>query len=683
MKLTVPKGQLTLPEKFRFEIEQNSAFFSSDGAASVAATIPATPADLEKLEFPTRTARRNRFVNLFPATIESGAFRKNGVLVVTSATRDGITCAVALEDSEFYAQHKDTPLKQLFAQRVLTTYSTPAGWYDYFFAIYTGEVSSDIFRLFPVAVGEGEPYQINNRPLHQSTTTTDTILQLEHAARIIKEGDDDVAVPDGYGIAPFLQLPAFLELMFELCGYTVRENCFRSNADLAQLVLLHNCSDVLCLGKVDFSDLVPGCSVKDILDWILAKFHAQIVVDPASASVDILLLDDILHAGYDLDLTGRLLDGITHSFSRSSRIVLRPDTSLEGAAPAAETLEDLLKKYGAASEISEFSGDDDMGLVLRRATGVYYEQGPFIGSRRVGTNYFAYDRRNSDESEEHSWNDLIPPMVFTDGILMPYIGTRKHRNSSYHGSTRDEDQDIIIVAYAGRSVPATITGGVAGGNPRRLTPQEYYAGHYMYGTTQKYDNTGTLRAGGYNLNGPEIFERFFARYNKMLRNNLIRVEGRFDLTTAEILRFDLYRVKLFRGQPMIPIALRYEVGQSVRCTKAAFYLCKDYEDGVDDTPTVIPPPSFRWVLDESEVSSFRARVQAEHPSLTIITQYDDTEENPQIFLPAPTDAGQTSAPIARTVKAGYNSQAPQNGRITFITVETATVNIWFTSEAIS
>ncbi|MBR3653257.1 MAG: hypothetical protein IKN60_04815 [Bacteroidales bacterium] len=680
MKLTVQKGELTLPENFSFEIEQNSAFFSSDGAASVAATIPATPADQEKLGFPTRTARRYRFANLYPATIESGAFRKNGVLIVTSATRDAITCAVALEDSEFYSQHKDTPLKQLFAQRVLTTYSTPDAWYDYFFSIYSGATASTVFRLIPVAVGEAGDYQVNNRPVIPSSVSSDTIFALEKDVRIVKEGDADVSVPQGYGIAPFLQLSAFLETMFELCGYTVQSNCFRTNADLQQLILLHNCSDVLCLGQVDFSDLVPGCTVKDILEWIRQKFHAQIVVNPTTATVDILLLEDIITAGYDLDLTGRLLDGITHTFNRSSRVILRPDTSLEGAAPAAETMEDLLKKYGAATEIAETSGDDDMGLVLRRATGDYYEQGPFIGSRRVGSNYFTYDRRNSDESEEQSWSDLTPPMVFVGGVLMPYIGGRKHRNSSYNGSTRDEDQDIIIVSYAGRSAAVTISGsGVSGGNPRRLTPQETVAGHYFYGTTQKYDNTGALRSGGYNLNGPEIFERFFARYNKMLRNNLIKVEGRFDLTAAEILQYNLYSTKLFRGQLLLPVALQYEVGRSVRCLKAAFYICKDYEDGVDDTPTVIPAPSFHWVLDESEVTAFRASVQAAHPSLTIITKYSD--EAPQIFLPAPTAAGQSSAPIARTVLAGYNQQAEHNGRYTFITVETATVNIYFTSAA--
>ncbi len=686
MKLTIQRGELTLPENFSFEVEQNSAFFSEDGALSVAATIPATPADLQKLDFPTRTARSTRFANLFPAMIQSGPYRKAGVLVVTSASREGITCALALEDSEFYAQYKETPLKQLFAQRVLTTYSTPDDWYDYLFDVYAGTAQSSIFRIFPVAVGEAAAPDVNNRPVGQQSAQSDTIFPLEHVKRTSVEGDDDVLVPDGYGIAPFLQLPAFLDLMFELCGYTVTENCFATNDDLKDLVLLHNVSDVICAGRIDFSDLVPNTTVEGILEWLTQKFHAQIVVHPASKTVKILLLQDILSAGYDADLSGRLLGQITNTFSRSSRVILRPGTSLEGAAPAAETLEDLKLKYGTVTELPENANYDDMGLVLRRATGDYYEQGPFISARRVGSNIFTYDRRNSDESQEHGWTDLTPPMVFVDGVLMPYIGERKHRNTSYNGSARDEDQEIIIVTYAGLSSPVTSTNASnsasTGRNPRRITQQEYYAGHYFYGTTQKYDNTGTLRsAAAYNLNGPEIYERFFARYNKMLRNNLIKVEGQFDLTAAEILQYDLYHTKLFHGQPMLPVALRYEIGGKVRCLSASFYLCKDYEDGVDDTPTTIPAPSFRWVIDESNVETFRATVQQAHPSLTVITKY--TDDDPQIFLPAPTAAGQTTAPIVRTVAAGYNQRSSQSGRYTFITLETAEVNIAFTAAALS
>ena len=78
MKLVTENGELTLPTNFSFEIEQNSAFFSEEGAASIAATIPATPGDQAKLGFPGRIARKNRYVNSFPATIQKGIFQKKG-----------------------------------------------------------------------------------------------------------------------------------------------------------------------------------------------------------------------------------------------------------------------------------------------------------------------------------------------------------------------------------------------------------------------------------------------------------------------------------------------------------------------------------------------------------------------------------------------------------------------------
>ena len=52
MKLITDKGELTLPANFSFEVEQNSAFFSEEGAASIAATIPATPKDQSSSDSP-------------------------------------------------------------------------------------------------------------------------------------------------------------------------------------------------------------------------------------------------------------------------------------------------------------------------------------------------------------------------------------------------------------------------------------------------------------------------------------------------------------------------------------------------------------------------------------------------------------------------------------------------------
>ncbi|MBO6168497.1 MAG: hypothetical protein J6O51_00845 [Bacteroidales bacterium] len=705
MKLRVPNGDLNLPEGFSFEIEQNSAFFSDDGAASVAATIPATPADLAALERPTRIARNTRFANLFPAILSAGAFQKKGTLVVESASLDGITCAIALEDSDLYANHKETNLKELFATQVLTTYNTPAAWYAYLFNVYAGAIADPRFRLIPVSVNHSETggYQVNNEPEVSFAGTLPETFPLKHSPRIVTEGDESVSVPEGYGIAPFYLLYAFLEDMFTLCGYSIGTNCFRTKSALNTLLLLHNCSDVICNGRIDCSDLVPNKTVQDILEWLRAKFHAQIVVHPAESTVDIVLLEDILSGSFDLDLTGKVLGHPAYSFSRSSRIVITPDTSLEGAAPAAETIEELKDKYGVVNEDST-----EMGITLDRPTGRYYEIEADLHSvsgnpalRLIGTNYFRYDRHNSQEEEQLQPADLMPPMVYAGDyacILMPYIGERSHRNTGLKGSTngKDEDQEIIIVDYAGRTATQTSfsTGGsseaVSGSssNHRRGSLSAIVSGRYFYGTTQKYDNNGDLRPGKYTLNAPEMYERFFAGYNKMLRNNLVKVEGQFDLPVGDILSYGMYTLKLLDGQKLLPVSLRYEVGRKVRCLSAAFYVLKDYVDGQEDAPTTVPAASYKWKYVDSEKDTAVAEVQEQNPEHTIAAVYDDeySRGEKHFFIPAPTYAGMLSPILERTINIGYWWNANPHGPgadMRFDVIETRTINTNFISVAVS
>lgn len=713
MKLKVEKGELILPEGFSFEIEQNSAFFSENGAASVAATIPATPADLEKLGHPTRIARRERFVNLFPAILSHGAFQKKGTLVVNSVSDDGITCAIALEDSDFYSKHKDTNLKELFAAKVKTDYSTPAAWYAWLFGVYDGSVASDEFRVIPVAVNysDGE-YQVNNEPIYPGEGAG--IWELQHDVRIVKEGDAEVSVPEGYGMAPFYLLYRFFEDLFSLCGYTVGENCFRAKDRLNRLLLLHNCSDVICKGRIDCSDLVPNKSVSEILEWMLHRFHAQVIVHPTDATVDIVLLEDILSAGCDLDLSDKLLAKLTTTFSKSSRIVFTPDTSLEGAAPAADTIQALVKKYGSVKPLDEagWRSYKDQGLVLRLSTGQYYEiyasftsavarnstrtvsggssrsstprsgsgtsNGPATRPSRkvtlgsdswhgIGSNYFRYDRDNAEGTEERTPADLMAPMVFVGNVLMPYVGSRTHRNTSYDGSLKDEDQEIIIAEYAGLAVAATGTPG----------------GHYYYGTTQPYDNTGAIRDGGHGLDTESWFPDFFRIYNRILLNNRVEVEGRFDLSIPQLMDFQMYALKHLDGQRCLPTYLQYEVGRKIRCLNARFLVVKDYTDGIDDDPVAVPEPAFKWQLNETEVAAAKAAGQSQYPSYSVVVVYDDDYSSGEadLFIPAPTAAGQRSVIIQRTVKVGYMARTGRES-YEFQELYSTTANVWFDSVAV-
>lgn len=739
MKLIVEKGELNLPEDFSFEIEQNSAFFSEDGAASVAATIPATPADLAKLDNPTRIARSSRYVNLFPAILSHGSFQKKGTLVVESASKDGITCAMALEDSDFYSKYKDTKVRDIFGDAKISRNTGVSVCYNYLWNVYVhgGDYVSgnstqhtDI-RVFPVAVNydsEDDSFQVNNEPQYQGNSG---VWPLLHSERTVKEGDDNIAVPDGYGIAPFLTLSGFFKQLFYQCGYTVRNNCFGS-APLSNLVLLHQCSDVICKGRILYADLVPNKTVKEMLEWINNKFHAQIVVYPASDLVDIVLMEDILAAGYDKDLTGKLLGNLTTSFSKPSRVVLVPDTSLEGAAPATDTLQELKAKYGSVTELDEAGWDayTGQGLLFRKATGMYYEvilsytknaglvngvstrshttSSHSYGSSRssstssgttvrrssarqigmdswekVGSNYFTYDRKNSDETEEFTQEDLMPPMVFVNGMLMPYIGERKHRNTTYQESAVDEDQEIMICDFAGLSASCTQYSNVHTGADDATA----YAGeHYYYGTTQKHDNAGETRTGGYDFTPEGMMPYLFERYNQILLNNKITLEGRFDLSIQDIIGWKMYSLKLMDGQKLLPAFLSYEVGKKIRCLNAKLLLVKEFADAVADEAITIPEPSYQWVLNDTDILAVKAAWQAQYSDKTIYLAYNDPEDTSQeLFIPAPTAAGQTSAVLAYPVKVGYytrNGPASNPTGWTWTDVGTDTVNIWFDSEAI-
>lgn len=631
MKLVTDKGELTLPSDFSFEVEQNSAFFSEDGAASIGATILATPSDQAKLGFPNRIARKNVFVNAFPASIQKGVFQKKGVLVIANATEESITCSMALEDSEFYSQHKDKKLRDIFSARVLANMTSPAAWSEWLIRVY--KAPSDVypaFRLVPVAVNYNEEqgtYQVNNEPDMQGSS----IYNLLHASRYVQEGDKRVSVPEGYGLAPFLTLDAFFSELFSLLGYTVGRNCFHDHPALQNLILLHNCSDVVCNNRISYADLVPNKSVSEILEWMQQKFHAQIAVHPESNVVDILLLEDVLNSHSDMELTAEIIGSPAYTYGKSSRVVITPDTSLDGAEAASETLSDLKAKYGNYIECNEqqFSVAYPGTLALRLSTGDFYLVDTSSQKKRLGSNYFKYDRKNADGSEDFSPEDLMPPMVYVNGILMPYIGERKHRNTSYNNSKQDTDQDIIIADYAGLAS----------------------TGHYLYATTQKYDDAGNIRQGRHNLNADDLYFLFWAKYGNILLNNKIEVEAEFNLSIEEIFKYDLYKLKQYNGQMLLPTYLKYEVGKRIKCLNTKFLLVKTFEDGRQDEPIPAPEPMLRWVFNDTELEA----IDAEEPpyGCDYVREWADEDQykvpRPDFQLQEPEYRGQQSYHISRVI----------------------------------
>ena len=645
MKLYTDNGELTLPDDFSFEIIQNSAFFSQDGTISIPATIPATPADHAKLGWPVRLGRKDRYMNAYPVRLENGIFQKRGTLVVDSATSRGITGSIALENSDLYSKFKDKQIKDLMADEIDSSYSTVSAWMVYFNTIYILPLNSQ-YRIFPVAVEKDDElgYQINNEPKMESGHP---VFSLLYEARQIREGDEYVAVPDGYGIAPFLLLSAAVKKIINKCGFTVTYNCFAADNRLKDLVLVHNCSDAICSGILHIADLLPSCKVGEFLQWLQKKFNVAVDINSSTLTAQVVLMESILSGTPDVDITGKCLDEMTYNYSPSSRVILKSDTSLDGAKPAAETLEELIEKYGSCSDVTEAQfrtyGQMPDGLVRRKSTGDYYiikrdvAHGNYTPSyviERIGSSYFTYDRHNSDQSETQDAADLMPPMVFQNTMLMPYIGNRVNCRTGINEQQEDTSQDIIIVERAGLA---------SGGN-------------YMYGTTQASDNAGVARSGKYEIFGQQLYLQYWHLFNKMLRNNRVSVSTNLILTTKDLLQYDLYRLKQLDGQRMIPMSLQYEVGRKIRCMNAAFYLVKDFEDGVDDSETIMPSTMYKWVANLSELWSIWDDIEDMYPAsdYEIRTEYTSNDQYhgdlPPVYLPSPTSLGQVAYKIQREME---------------------------------
>jgi hypothetical protein len=599
MRLITENGQLDLPTDFAFEISQNSPVFSYEGTQSVPTNLPTSARNLAALGFPTRLARTGKYKRKFSAILDAGVYQKAGQLIIDTAEKKaGIVGAVMLNESDMYSRIKDVKLTEVFEKIVRNDYSGTtdpvSSWYNHIFSCMTG-VQFDDFTAFPVAVNFNEQtgYEVLNCPDHTSGSDP---WALKWAARDIVQGSETISVPSGYGVTPFLFLYRVLELLFAEYGYTVNANPFKDNALLKKVVILNNTADTLCKGVINYSDLVPSCTISEFLKFIENKFLTHVYIKPDSKTVDIIPLEAVLSGDPDIDLSERINGEISYIFTDTKEVDISSVTALEGAAPAAVTIFDLGKKYATMVKIDEQAWQQyDWGscppwennLVIRKATGHFYDihfrrvGGP-TNATHLGTNYFRYFT-NKQQAREYKSIDMMPPMVevilaevnlLEVRLLCPYIGESRHINTVYNDSPDSAEQKIIVVYSAGRAAELAL--------PAFNTVHKgTIAAKYYLGTTQKYDNSGAQWC-SYDLTTTDIYKLFFKKWNAVIRNCGTQIECRVDYTDTQLLSLKLERLKMLRGQLLLPESLSFNVSRYISHNSSRFLLIKNMLPITDD-----------------------------------------------------------------------------------------------------
>lgn len=664
MRLTTQNGQLDLPKDFAMTMRRTNPFLSEEGDASLPCTLPASENNKRVLQHTERIDRSTRHTNKIAASLQCGPITKHGQLIIDTVHRlDGIDVSFAIENSDLYSQFKDKTLKEIFREAnngtgyKRTDFDSIYYWMTYLNGIYRGDISDPDFTIFPVAIAA---YEENDERVYQTNNEISSGV-LVWQKRTVREGDVNMMVPDGYGISPFLYLHRLVALVFSVLGYSVTANCF-AVSPYSKLVVLNNSSDTLVKPVINYADLSPNCKLSEFLDFLLKKFHAQAAIDSTAKTVRIAFMEDLVAATPTEDITDRVNGDMTLAIAPTSRVVLSSKTDIEDAAAAEETFDKLMEKYGFFVGLNE----NDFGkigtsqqpyfdcLVLRKATGEFFvlERDMSNGQqtqRRLGTNYFTYDRRNSDESEQFAADDSMPPMVAIgktgSQTIVPFIGERRHFHTSYLGSETDMEQEIMIVQeYSGLG-----TALARGGTTQKHVPLP----------ASPYETVLQFALDPY-----ELYKKFWKRYNEMLLNNKVTLSGTVEYSLTELMQLDMVSPKMFRNQVLIPEAMEATLSGKVSNGESSFILAKGYEDGIADTD--IQPGTVKrlkwvfhdnqrefveewWRLNEDDI--VRQIEMTAHNQVEEIGIYDYqfnfVDDLPDAYIGPPIKAGQQSATITR------------------------------------
>lgn len=357
---------LDLPSDFSISIEDSNPIFNDRGSQSIPATVPPTSANRRILGFPERAdSNINPHYQSLPASVSDGIYIRHGITNIISASlKDGIELNIGFDNSIAYQKWMDKKLNKLSELPVFIPESTGGGYpIDWLFEFlernYEGaNPQKDDFAVFPLALSkedvDGKTYwEILNLFGEHGLTQPSKVM------RVMDGTVTEVTVPEGYCVSPFLRVWRVLELIFTDLGLTVDRNPFKEDQELARLVVLNNTADAICRAKIDYSDLLPDCTVEEFLNALRVRFGLIYNIDYNSRTAILRLIRDIVHKPYNKTFDDMLCDYPKISYETPKYIKLSAKTSIEGASPACERFEDFirgldLKKLHMGADVSEW-----------------------------------------------------------------------------------------------------------------------------------------------------------------------------------------------------------------------------------------------------------------------------------------------------------------------------------------
>lgn len=627
LRIEVNGGVLDMPDDFKLELELTSPIFNTRGSQSPSFTLPGSSTNLRLLGFPNRLDRHVK-LHTVDAVLADGPFHRQCKLNILTAGPDGIEMSVGTDESLIYAAWSDVKLRDIEGWPVYTPEaSTDAERVNLLInmldLVYRRTLDTD-YHVFPVAVerhGSGDEvnYTVANE-IKISSISPESSLIYEQRQITATSGSDTatVTVPRGYGLVPFLRVGRLLSLLFDLYGITLEENPFERDPQLARLVVLNNTLDAICAGYLDYRDMLPDCTVNDLLDSLFARFGAVVYLHAATMTACIVLLRDSLSAAPTADWDSLTACRPKISVTAPQSLKLSSPTSYEGAAPAEESYDAFMDKNGRLVDTRTDFGGLYTGalLTLHHFSGNIYKNITTIKGNTQNTvtslyssMFFPWFREYDDmETYELSGKDECVPMApvpFTnvsDASLpaemycpMFLCGVRNAhtvvngRLSIDTDDTVNASTDLAFCFAHGELADADLSFGRFYGSPfcRSLTGSRYVDAE---GNEYTYSLTYVGEDGAYN--------RFFREFDAMLRHANHTVELELNFTRPLINSLDLSKPVMLMGQllmldktsQVLPMHGVSAALTTLRSTK----LLEPFDLAVEQNPRQIVPQRNAW-----------------------------------------------------------------------------------------
>ena len=443
--------------------------------------------------------------------------------------------------------------------------------------------------------------------------------------------DNNVAytMPIGYGITPFLKFTYILRYLFSHLGYTLVESIFDTDISFQKMCLLNNTIDAIVAGVIDYAQLVPDVSVSEFFEFVENSFGCEFVIDEMHKTATPRFWNDVLNSRSDLNLSGKFEDYPQLTYTPAETVKLTVERSNKATTPITfDSFVDLFAEYGQPIYKQRYSTTVDemqqqgvmdgtffyyfadlfcymifkdgyMGrrFVVEKDTLDYYDSSPKLQLKEIKTGFEAVAMENVatggvtgvrvdynitlegvTKEQRESMANIANSLHATEDRLiakMPFIDGSRNLNTVVQKTQKKGNSEIVSEEEEGEvSLP--------------IMPCFYYGladydanmthlNRTIFGTTHRYSNRG-VTWGTFDLTTKSLFERFWQKYDRVVRSSYHSISGPAHLSTSEVMKLEFDKQCLLDNQTVLASSIQYEVSDNgIEVTNLAAKTTKVYE----------------------------------------------------------------------------------------------------------